>query len=183
MAESVTTHIITQGLLIECNVVTRGLRVLELLNDPTTDYISLHDFKAYRIGAKTPIRTSQEAIVRKDNINFIVLDANRHETPERRAIAYAAKDQYEVFLTVRQYGIQGRIHMKGTPDPIAYLKRDTGMFLPVTDAQVFLSGAEPTSTATQTVIINKEKIDLFQLSNEMPPAEDLLKSIRQMIQD
>lgn len=183
MSDLVTAHIITQGLLIECDVISRGMRMLELLNDPATHYISLSKFSAYRVGSKTPLRTGDDAIVCKDNINFVVLDGNRHETPERRALAFKAKDQYEVFLTVRQYGIHGRVHVKGIPDAIGFLRRDTGMFLPVTDARVFFSGTEPSGGATQTVIVNKQTVDLFQLSSDRQSTSDVLDSLRQLVKD
>jgi hypothetical protein len=147
-------------------VQTKGKRLLDVLNDKTTDYLDIRDVQVFRgTDTETCVAAFPEALALKADISLMVVLAEKHEAPRKRLYGFVRKRPYPVFITVPGYEIQGRMHLTGPPEPLAVLARETDVFFPVTQATVsqVITG-EPLEVSV--VMVNKTCIGLFSLGEE-----------------
>jgi hypothetical protein len=144
-------------------VPTGGQRLLDILNDRSTDYVHVHDVEVFRnTDPETCIATFPEAVVRKADLSLVLITGEKHEAPEKRLYGFVPKKLYHVFLTVPGYEVQGRLHLAlSSPEPVTVLARETGDFFPVTQATVSQVGGAGGSLQVPVIIINKASIALF----------------------
>lgn len=150
-------------------VPTLGQRLLDMLNDKTTDYLHIHDVQVFRsTDPETCIAAFPEAVVRKADLSLAIITGEKHEAPEKRLYAFVQKRAYHVFLTVPGYEAQGRLHLPRSAEPVAVLARDTDTFFPITQATVSRVGSDE-RLEVPVIIINKESVALFYVG-ETPVA-------------
>lgn len=148
-------------------VTTGGRRVLDILNDRTTDYLHIHDVQVFRSFApETRVASFPDAVVRKEDLSLVLITGERHEAPEKRLYAFVPKKPHHVFITVPGYEVQGRMLLTGAAEPVSILARETGEFFPVTQATVSDVGAAGAPIEAPVVLINKATVALFYVGEE-----------------
>lgn len=169
LQRATSVELITHEHRFTATVYTRGQRLLDMLNDRTTDYLQVNDVRVHRYSAPEDcVATFPEAIIRKDDLHLAIITGEEHEAPTQRLFGFVQKFPYHVFLTVPGYEVQGIMHLtrEREPNPIAVLARDVGTFFPVTRATASqaLTGEEVFSTPV--VMVNKRSLSLFYLGEE-----------------
>lgn len=154
-------------------VYTRGQRLLDMLNDRTTDFLQINDVEVYRYSVPEQcVATIPEAVIRKEDLHLVVITREEHEAPAQRLFGFVQKVPYHTLLTVPGYEVRGTIHLtrQREPNPIAVMARETGRFFPVTNATASqaLTGQEVLSIPV--VMVNKRSLSLFYLGEE--PVEE-----------
>ncbi len=162
-------ELITHEHRFKATIYTRGHRLLDMLNDRTTDFLEICDVEVRRLSTPDEcIATFEEAIVCKDDLHLAVITGEAHEAPAQRFFGFVQKIPYNVFLTVPGYEVRGVMHLSDPrrPNPVAVLARETGVFFAVTAATVFqvLTGEEVFSCPV--IMVNKRSLSLFALSEE-----------------
>ncbi len=179
---AVSAILVTPGHMLKCKILVRGQRVLDILNDGGSEYLRVCDVLVFRKDGTRCSFQPQEAVIPKANIHLAILSGSKHEAPEKRAVAFSSKDQYEALATVDQYEIHGRIHMKGHPDGTSFLTREASRFVPITQARVCHPGAQESDARPRLVLVQTRAIDMLHVSTKEVAVDDLLLSIRQLVE-
>lgn len=162
-------RLVTEEHLINATVYTHGRRLLDVLNDRTTDYLKVSDVELHRKHSpEDAVAAFSQAIVRKADLHLVIITGQEHEAPRTRLFGYVQKTRHSVFLTVPGYEVRGEMHLTGTgqPDPIAVLAQETGVFFPVTGATASHAQTGADVVVHPVVMVNKHSLCLFALGEE-----------------
>jgi hypothetical protein len=162
--------IATDNHLFTAAIPTRGARLLEVLNDHTSEFLFINDFKPYA-DTSDEDAARPPAVIRKTNVVFAMLTA-LHEAAERRLHYFVAKRTHMCRIIVGDYAIAGNLSLRGAPDLNSIFRAELQNFFPITEAIV--SHAElPVPAGPSVVLVNKDKVAALQLgesvANERSP--------------
>jgi hypothetical protein len=140
-----------------------GQRLLEILNEPYSQYVKLTEATLQTFGEGQPIQLS-EATIPKPRIVVCALTATTHEAPEKRRYAYVEKRKKKAFVIAQNYEIRGTLSLKGTAEAVAALGQELSSYFPITDANIRHAPSNQTLDVT-VAIVNKQFVSLFQLED------------------
>ncbi len=138
-------------------------RLLDVLNDPGTDYLHLNRAQVFRRGCGSCAGTLPAAVIHKANIGLAVPSTDRHEAPLERCRRFVSKDRYPAFLLVLGYEIRGEVSLTGAADPVAALCHELPGFFPVANGTISFAGSSSAQQESQVVIVNKSFVSLLQI--------------------
>ena len=164
LSEEVNTILATHEHLLTAKVSTRGQRLLDVLADPNTDFLPVHDVRVFRRRGDACIETLPKAVIRKANIAFALPSGTKHEAPEKRSRSYVAKKKYAAFLVVLGYEVRGEIHLKSIDDPKVLLCQEFRSFFPVAHGNVSFAGTRCGDRESQVVLVNRDLVSLFEVA-------------------
>ncbi|OYV95664.1 MAG: hypothetical protein B7Z73_02200 [Planctomycetia bacterium 21-64-5] len=172
-AQKLPAIFITDEHLLIGEVETRGLRLLEVLIDPNSEYVYLNDVHVARRESKASRLTLlKQVVVRKQLVRLAVLGGGRHEAPETRRFAFVDKKSYPAFLIVSGYEIEGRLQLRGAADPVSAMAHELKSFIPVTQAKIGHAGSKGDPLTAAVVLCNRDYISLFHIGEESPVANE-----------
>jgi len=123
-----------QGTRLEGTLaLTRG-RVLEILNDSSTDYFTLTAVKVYQDNGQCTA-SLPKATVSKKHLLWLANLAEQHESPQSRLNSFQNKNHAGYMIQIADTTIRGLLHGM-TGEPLVFLSRLTTTFFPVTQATV-----------------------------------------------
>jgi len=164
-------------------VRTHGQRLLDSLNDPTTDFFAMDDVEVFRASYNVRAAQLPTAAVWKRHIGMVLITVRRHEAPERQANARRVKQQFPAMLTCLGYDIEGTVHLRGLADPVNALSHDFDNFFPVTEALVTHGGNRKLQLRVPVAMIKRDAVSMFHLTLDTPSEHDVLASIRELVPD
>ena len=154
--------------LIIGEVQTRGMRLLEVLNDHLTDWLHVYDVHLARRGAMAnSIESLDEVALRKSEIKLALLGGGKHESPEKRRYSLVDKKLYFAVALVSGYEVRGRLHLKGSSDLDRVLV-EMSNFVPLTEAAVSHAELAGEKLEASVVLINKAAISTLHVGGSMP---------------
>ncbi len=164
----------TDSHLFTAEIPTRGVRLVEVLNDHTTEFVVVNDFRLFSENEKERKESGRlTTAVRKGNLALAILPA-LHEASERRMYYFVAKKQYSCRAVVGDYLIEGSLYLRGAPDLTAILNTELQAFFPITDAVV--SHADlATAIRPSVVLVNKVKLVALQIGEVVVNSERSLE--------
>src|SRR5262245_17038236 len=95
------------------SVENRGLRILDVLNEPSTQFLNLHNVSIQRGFDETSIQRVGATLLPKAAIDFVLLKSEPHEAPIRRKHSLVAKDRYSALVVLDHCEIRGTFVAKG----------------------------------------------------------------------
>lgn len=164
-------ELITHEHRFTATVYTHGQRLLDMLNDRTTDYLGINEVEVHRYSDREAcVASLPQAIIRKDDLHLVIITGEEHEAPTQRLFGFVQKFPYRVLLTVPGYEVRGTIHLtdQHEPNPIVVLSRQTGTFFPVTRATAAQAWTGADVLTCPVIMVNKHSLSLFALSEEPP---------------
>ncbi|HVX14617.1 MAG TPA: hypothetical protein VHC22_25745 [Pirellulales bacterium] len=162
---------VTEEHLLIGEVQTRGLRLLEMLIDPNSQFVQLNDVHVSRRESKASRRTTlKEVVLRKELIRLAVLGGGQHEAPETRRYAFVDKQTYPAFVIVSGYEIEGRLQLRGTSNPVPALTHELKSFIPITHAKISHAGGNGEPLTASVALCNREHVSLFHVGEELSEA-------------
>lgn len=172
-AQKLPAVFVTDEHLLIGEVETRGLRLLEYLIDPNSEFVHLSDVHVARRESRGSQLTSlKQVAIRKHLVRLAMLGGNRHEAPETRRFAFVDKKTYPAFVLVSGYEIEGRLQLKGSSDPVAAMTHELKSFIPITNAKIGHAGSSGEPLAAAVVLCNRDYVSLFHIGEEIPAATD-----------
>lgn len=154
--------------LIAGEVQTRGMRLLEVLNDHLTDWVHVYDVHLARRESKVnSIESLGEVAIRKSALKLALLGGGKHESPEKRRFSYVDKRLHSAVALVGSYEVRGRLHLKGSSDLDRVLV-EMGAFIPLTEATVSHAGMAGETLDASVVLVNTAAIAVFHVGNCLP---------------
>ena len=168
----------TEHLLIG-QAATRGWRLLETLTDPNSEYVQIDDVHVARRESKgSRLTTLPRVVLRKHALLMAVLGGGKHESPELRRFAFVDKRNYPAFLIISGYEIEGRLQLRGTPDPTSAISQELKTFIPITRATISHAGGNGEPLAASVLLCNRDHIAAIHIGEALRdggPAEDRFK--------
>jgi hypothetical protein len=147
---------------------TRGSRLLEMLTDPNSEYVQIDEVHVARREAKgSRLTTLPRVVLRKQALLMAVLGGGKHESPELRRFAFVDKRNYPAFLIVCGYEIEGRLQLKGAPDPAWAMSQELKTFIPVTQATISHAGGNGEPLTAAVVLCNRDHIAALHIGEEL----------------
>ena len=140
---------------------TGGRRVLEVLNDLSTSYLSLDEVRSQRLGATNDAVSLPTLLMCKSEITACAITQLRHEAAQRRVNAFVPKVPHGIYVIAGACQCRGMIGLRGNPDPKVALEGEFGMFFPITEAVLQCSTAELTA---KVVFINRARVVAIQFA-------------------
>lgn len=166
--QKVPTILVTEEHFLIGEVQTRGLRLLEMLIDPHSEYVHINDVHLARRESKaSKVTTLKEVVIRKNLLRLAVLGGGQHEAPETRRFAFVDKQTYPAFLIVSGYEIEGRLQLRGAADTVSALTHELKAFIPITHAKLSHAGGNGEPLAASVVLCNRDYISLFHIGEEL----------------
>lgn len=138
-----------------------GQRLLEILNEPFSQYVKLTGATLQTLGEGEPLQLN-EATIPKPRIVICALTATTHEAPEKRRFAFVEKRKNRALVIAQNYEIRGILSLKGTQEAVAALGQELSSYFPLVNASIRHA---PSNQAldVQVAIVNKAFVSLFQL--------------------
>jgi hypothetical protein len=163
--------LITDEHVLSATIPTSGQRVLDILNDPRSQFLTVQNASVLRRRDGSRIATLPDAVMRKANIGAALLSGGEHEAPEKRRSCYLRKDEHVAFLVVLGYEVTGTMHLNASKDAVTVLYHEAGAFTPVANAVVSFAGAAPRGQAVDVALVNQSLISLIHVGD--PHADEL----------
>lgn len=120
---------------LRCTIPTGGNRLLDALNDPSSDYLEVSRARFFqRDDFQTVIDVSSTLVV-KSAIQLVVID---EADEDDRKLFYATLERktYEAVISLPTTIVEGTLHVKSARDPQAFLSIEAAGFFPVTNAKI-----------------------------------------------
>jgi hypothetical protein len=147
------------------SVENRGLRILDVLNEPSTEFLNLHNVSIQRGFDETSIQHVGATLFPKAAIDFVLLKSEPHESPIRRKHSLVAKNRYSAFVVLNHYEIRGTFVAKGAIDLKLILHQDASAFFAVVSPTINW-GENNRTVSASVALVNKTKVSLFHYGFE-----------------
>lgn len=154
-------------------VVTRGVRVADILSDSRTDVLEMHDTVLRAEGVR-PMELRCGEVLLKKNDFLLVIPKGTHEAPVRRRNNYQKKDRYGALITMPGLVLSGVIYLPPRATPWFLLDKNTGLtrFFGMTGVTVLNSIHRFTPSQSDTVILHRDWIQAVQLTERPLPQKE-----------
>lgn len=172
MSELTRVALVINDYLCCGHLATGGHRILDVLDDALTEFLSLSDVEICGLGNESLMSSAREAVVRKDDVHLVMPVDDKHEAAGRRWYTFTEKQSRPVLVIAGAHAIRGLVHFRGSFDPVAMQTNGPGRFLPVTCACVTSAGR---NLSAAVVFVNRRFISLVTV--EGGPASDRMASI------
>jgi hypothetical protein len=146
-------------------VENRGLRILDVLNEPSTEFLNLHNVSIQRGFDETSIQHVGATLLPKAAVDFVLLKSEPHEAPIRRKHSLVAKDRYSALVVLDHYEIRGTFVAKGAIEPKMVLRNDASDFFAIVSPTINWGGNKGAVSAG-VAFVNKAKVSLFHYGFE-----------------
>jgi hypothetical protein len=161
MAESAAILAVSSQHSFFGTIENRGLRVLEVLNDLSTDYLDLHDVAVFRGLHGECLKRLRSATIPKSAIDFVLLESHRHEAALRRTHAYVPKEARSAFVVLGEFEFHGTLMLKWSSETIRTVQQSKTAFFPVTNPKLLRLNNDEQPITAGTALINGLKITLL----------------------
>lgn len=179
--EHLSAMAVTQEHYFKGTFPTHGQRLLDSLNDATTDFLTMEDVEVYRVSQNVRAMELATAALRKEYIGMVLVTSHRHEAPERQVNHRRDKQHFPAFLTCFGYDVKGMVHLRGYAEPVNALMLDFEPFFPVTDAVVTHGGNTALQVKVPVAMVKRDAVSLFNLDVETLSEQDVVDSIRKLM--
>ena len=141
-----------------------GLRVLDVLNDFSSDYLHLHEVTVRRGIEGKSISQFLEGTIPKVAVDFVLLEPNKHEAPLRRKYALVPKQSRDALILLGEFEIRGRFMTTGSFDVLPALCQERTAFFPVTSVRLTRITSADAPISAGAALINGHKTTLLHLA-------------------
>ncbi len=165
----VSADIFTQHHRYSGHVTTRGNRLADFLNDPTTEILEMHHVQVSQpTNHQSDPFMCDQLLLRKDAIVLAVPTGN-YEAPSRRIYSYVEKQHFLARLTLPGYSLVGTMHMPSRPSHWMLIKDGASpSFVPITDVTIRCSTPAAEPFDAKVAIFRRQIIEAIFVTE--PPA-------------
>lgn len=155
-AQIVHAILIMTRYAVHCEILTRGRRLLDHLNDTETDFVDAENGRFFQRQEREPILQDGPLLIAKAGIHMAMPVDGK---PDSGKLFFATIDRRRFAATVSLPTalVKGTIQAKVAKEPRSFLTIEAGPFFPVTGAKVFHCAAAE-SLECPVVIVNKLQV-------------------------
>ena len=139
-----------------------GTRILDVLNDASTEFLNILTGSICRGLEGQPIGVFTLATIPKSAIDCVVLTEEGHEAPLRRKFALVEKKTQGAFVLLPEYEIHGTAMVSRSFDPVLFLGGSASTFFPLVEASISSIESAGKSLAAKVAFVNKHHVSLLQ---------------------
>jgi hypothetical protein len=142
----------------------KGVRLLDVLSDPNSDFIEVEAGKVFR-GASFAGPLSCGVIPKSQILMAVLMGAN-HEAAYKRQLCLQSKRLFDVLAVIDRFEIQGELHLNRAVTPKLILQsHEIGSlnFFPVANARVSNLYDDGEPAEVQVAILNKSFVSLLEV--------------------
>ena len=150
---------------VEGRIATSGYRLLDVLNDPMSEYLEVYDAGVTTAAGELGDPLLQAAVA-KSEISLAVILTEEHEAEDRRRFTAVDKKRYPALPIADGFEIRGTAHLDGAAEPAVALASELDRFFPLTGATVF-SATTGERVEAPVVMPNKRFVSLFYLGEQI----------------
>jgi hypothetical protein len=158
--EVITQHHCYRGLL-----VSRGCRVADVLNDPSSDLIEMREVAGTAQAAIAREVHYEQVFLSKSHILLVVPRGN-HEAPLARRNKYVEKERYGAMVALPGYTFSGILHLPTRSDALTLLRTNSSLpgFLGLTEATVHVSLHGFLDSPCDVLVLRRAAIESIQMT-------------------
>ena len=173
-----TVDIVTRDSRHTGSVPSRGYRLSDVLNDPGTDVLEMHDVLTTMQGSLAKEVRWKELCLRKDRI-LLVVPKGEYEAPARRCNLYVKKNRYGAMIAIPGYVLSGIVHLPRRATAMSLLGESSQLppFVGITNVTVQSAVNDLLCTQYNVAIVRRKAIESVQLTNQ--PLADQETSAKQ----
>lgn len=113
----------------------RSQRILDVLNDASTDFLRVRQVAVFRQIRGECIAHLHDVTIPTSAVRFAALQGDKHDASLRQ-YAFVGKQAHRAIVVCDGHEMCGTVMATGTADPVSALGKDASMFFAVTDVQV-----------------------------------------------
>jgi hypothetical protein len=173
----VSADIYTQYHRYAGQVATKGNRLADLLNDPTTDVLELQNVRVSQ-----PTNHAANAIectqlqLKKDVIQ-LAIPTGSYEAPGKRLYSYVEKQHFLAHMMLPGYNLVGTVHLPSRVNHWAFLcdGGPTPSFIAMTDVTIRVAAQNAEQIHTKVVIFKRQFIESLFISERPEGSHSILE--------
>jgi hypothetical protein len=160
--------ILAHNYRISCEVYVGVQPLPELLNDPSSDFVTVEN--VYVSSAHRPaqiIASHKHGVLSKDSIAMAIVTREQDGRPTADAYgSYYGRSQYRVFITVPGFEVQGILETGPKMNPRTYLANMAPPFIPVFRGVASVSLNPDIRFESGVILVNKGLVGALCLTEE-----------------
>lgn len=163
-------------------VMTRGYRLSDAMNDPSTELVEIRDAQISQpTNPQLRPLESPQLMLKKDAI-VLAMPTGSYEAPARRIYSFVEKQRYVAQVVVPGYTMVGTIHLPSRANPWVLMSESgpTPSFVPITDATVRFAGADVEPLHSKVIIFRRQFIESLFVSERPLSPQSLLEIAREL---
>jgi hypothetical protein len=164
-ADAVNTILIVSNFNLNCEVATRGQRLLDVLNDGNTRYLQIRGGQISGGSGQQAVLEIGETLVVKDNLEMALPVQTGAQGARNLFYATLERNTAKVVMTLPTAVVQGEIHVKAARDAQTFLSIEAGNFIPVTNATVHHLSSDGEPAEKIVALVNRTYISSLAFDN------------------
>jgi len=141
---------------------TGGQRLTDLLNDDLTSTMELSKVEVRRhLSPNKVVATHVSALLEKQGILFAISGGGGARAAERSFYRHVDTTEWDVLVTLPNFELTGKFHIRGTSDLKTMLLAWTGQFIPITRAKAVFTLFPDASFSSDVMIVNRSHIEII----------------------
>ncbi len=164
-AEAVTAVLILSDFCLQCEIATRGQRLLDVLNDGNTRFVQTRGGRLLSTSGLEPVAEIGETLVVKDNLVMALLMNAGAQSARSLFFATLERNTAQVVMTLPRALVRGEMHVKRARDAQTFLTVEAGNFIPVSNARVQYSNTPTAPLEDVVAMVNRSFISSLSFEN------------------
>lgn len=164
----VTADILSHNYRLSCEVYVGVKPLPELLNDPSTDFVSVENIYVSSIHRPAQIIVGHRyGVLAKDSIALAIVIREQDGRPTSDSYgSYYGRSQYRAFITVPGFEVQGILETGPKMKARNYLANIAPPFIPVFQGVASVSLNPDTRFESGVILVNKVLVGALCLTEE-----------------
>jgi hypothetical protein len=165
-SEFVSADIYTQYHHYSGQVTTRGNRLADLLNDPTTDVLELRNVRVSQPSNQVADAIECAQLQLKKDAILLAIPTGSYEAPGKRLYSYVEKQHFLSHMMLPGYNLVGTLHLPSRVNHWAFLCEGstTPSFIAMTDVTIRVAADNVEPIHTKVVIFRRQYIESLFIS-------------------
>lgn len=174
----VSADIFTQYHRYSGQVTTRGNRLADFLNDPTTEVVELSNVQTSQLTNLHAAAIECAQLQLKKNAILLAIPTGTYEAPVKRLFSYVEKQHFVAHVMLPSYSLEGTVHLPARANHWALLCEGgtTPSFIPITDVTVRIATPNLEPIRTKVVIFHRQFIESLFIS-ERPGGQHSIQDL------
>ena len=178
----VSAEIFTQYHRYSGHVATRGNRLADFLNDPTTEVLELRGVQISQpTNSQSGAHTCEQLMLKKSAI-VLAIPTGTYEAPARRIYGYVEKQHFLAHVTLPGYFLVGTVHMPSRPNLWSLVNEGgtTPSFVPITNVTIRFATPDVEPLEAKVAIFRRQLIEALFLSEPPESGDALEKAVAEL---
>ena len=170
---TISVDLITRDCWYSGSLANRGFRLADVLNERTSDTLTMHDTVSGVVGTSSANVHWKEVLLRKNGI-LMAIPKGSYEAPLRRQNNFVERNRYGAMIVLPGHVISGIVYLPPRGSAMMLLDENSTMsgFIAVTDVTVHSSIHSFPAPRLGVAIVQRKFIESLQLTPQSLPRHE-----------